>query len=86
MRSVRGLFGRGRPRKLEELRYYKCKLCGEVVEPRVVGVDFWGREVVVSAKTLMRKHLMEKHGKKSLKKKYVKKYSFYNEAKIRGEE
>ena len=47
---MRFLFGRGRPRQVEELRYYKCKLCGEVVEPRVVATDFWGREVVISAK------------------------------------
>jgi len=69
-------------REKTELRYYECKLCGEIIEPIYVNT-VWGYDVVISAKTLARKHLLEKHGVSSFKKKYIRKYSFYNPAKSR---
>jgi len=57
---------------LSDYRTYRCKLCGEFFEPKYLGKG------VLSAYTQLKRHLLLVHGKKSVKKKYAKKYSSFN--------
>jgi len=64
-------------RTVKDFRAYECKICGKVIEPIIVNTTWHGYDVVISAKTLMKLHLLREHGKKSLKKKYVRKIGGY---------
>ena len=53
-------------------KVYRCKLCGEEFTSIPVYWSPFG-EYVVSGKTLLKHHLITRHGKRSLKKKYFEK-------------
>ena len=57
---------------LSDYRTYRCKLCGEFFEPRYLG------NTILSAYSQLKYHLLVVHGKKSVKKKYARKYSNFN--------
>ena len=54
-------------------KVYRCKLCGAEFTSIPVYWNPFGEEYVISGKTLLKHHLITRHGKRSLKKKYFEK-------------
>ena len=61
---------------LSDYRAYECKLCGKYFEPKILNV-IMGKDVILSAYSQLKRHLLLVHGKKSVKKKYARKIGRY---------
>lgn len=72
------LFRKRKPTKkaLSDYRAYECKLCGKYFKPKILNV-IMGKDVILSAYSQIKRHLQIAHGKKSVKKKYVRKIGKY---------
>jgi len=75
------LFRKRKPTKkaLSDYRAYECKLCGKYFEPKILNV-IKGKDVILSAYSQLKRHLLLVHGKKSVKKKYARKIGKYCKA------